>query len=81
MLRNSSFSVAATSLYLLVYLILLHVAVPLQLLLLMLTISPVLILWMVYTVLKHGVYTGRELEDDEEWGYEDRKKENMGVFF
>lgn len=81
MFRSSSFSVAATSLYLLVYLILLHVAVPLQLLLLMLTISPVLILWMVYTVLKHGVYTGRELEDDEEWGYEDRKKENLGVFF
>jgi len=81
MFRSSSFSIAATSIYLLVYLILLNLTVPLELVLLMLTFSPVLILWMVYMVLKYGHYTGRELEDDEEWGYEDRKKEDLGIFY
>lgn len=42
--------------------------------------SPFLIIWMVYTVLRYGEYTGRELEDDEEWGYEDKSREDLGIF-
>lgn len=81
MLRKSSFSIAATSLYLLAYIIVLHTSGSLPFMLLMLAFSPVLMVWMVYLILKYGVYSSRELEDGEEWGYEDRKKEDLGIFF
>lgn len=41
---------------------------------------PPLMLWLVYTVLRHGKYDGKELQEDEEWGYEDKKKEDLGMF-
>lgn len=42
-------------------------------------ISPFLIVWMVYIVLRKGSYDGKEL-GDEEFGYCDRDKNKMGVF-
>jgi hypothetical protein len=81
MFRKPAFSITLTSIYLLVYLILLQVAVPLQLMLLLLAVSPFLLLWMFYTVLRYGKYTGTELKDDQEWGYEDRSKGDLATFF
>jgi hypothetical protein len=34
---------------------------------------------MVYNVIRYGKYTGRELKEDEEWGYENWWKES-GAF-
>jgi len=34
---------------------------------------------MAYVIIRYGRYTGRELKDNEEWGYEDRKKEDLGI--
>ena len=36
-------------------------------------LSPLFIGWMVVSVLRNGTYKGRELQDDEEWGYSDRQ--------
>lgn len=35
---------------------------------------------MVYSVLKYGKYSGKELAEDEEWGYEDTNKEELDTF-
>lgn len=72
MLKNSSFSITAVTVYLVVYCILLRIESTQSIGVLMFVISPFLLIWMVYTILKYGVYTGRELAEDEEYGYEDR---------
>lgn len=72
MLTNSTFSVITVTVYLLLYCILLQIEHTQWLAVYMFLLSPVLIIWMVYTVLKYGVYTGRELREDEEYGYQDR---------
>ncbi|UPK68553.1 hypothetical protein [Chitinophaga filiformis] len=72
MLTNSTFSVIAVTVYLLVYCILLQIEHTQWIAVYMFIVSPFLVVWMVYTVLKYGVYTGRELAEDEEYGYQDR---------
>ncbi len=46
----------------------------------LLAIGPVLLIWVVYNVIRHGKYEGKELEPGEEWGYADKKKEELGIF-
>jgi len=72
MLANSTFSVITVTVYLLLYCILLQIEYTQWLAVYMFLLSPVLVIWMVYTVLKYGVYKGRELAEDEEYGYQDR---------
>ncbi|HEY1025521.1 MAG TPA: hypothetical protein VGE26_10175, partial [Sphingobacteriaceae bacterium] len=78
---KSSFSIAFVSIYLLIYLVLFNLDVPVYILFGMYLFSPFLVIWMVYTVIRYGIYTGRGLMDDEEWGYEDKKREDIGTFF
>lgn len=42
--------------------------------------SPFLLGWMVYSVIRYGIFKGDELEKDEEYGYADKKKEELGIF-
>ena len=42
--------------------------------------SPFLIIWMIYAVLRFGKSSGKSLEKDEEWGYADKEKNDVGVF-
>ncbi|SDH16080.1 hypothetical protein [Chitinophaga filiformis] len=72
MLANSTFSVITVTVYLLLYCILLQIEYTQWLAVYMFLLSPVLVIWMVYTVLKYGVYKGRKLAEDEEYGYQDR---------
>lgn len=44
------------------------------------TLSPFLICWMVYSVIRFGKYKGRELIKDEEWGYADKSKDELKTF-
>lgn len=44
------------------------------------SIGPFLMVWMVYSVLKYGNYKGSELAKEEEWGYADKKKEDLKTF-
>ena len=43
-------------------------------------ISPLLMIWLVLAIIKKGNYTGRDLDSDEHWGYQDRDSETMGTF-
>lgn len=40
------------------------------------SISPLLIIWMVYVVLKHGEYNREELKEGQEFGYLDKPSLN-----
>lgn len=44
------------------------------------SIGPVLIVWMVYSVLKYGHSTAADLQESEEWGYADKKKDELRTF-
>ena len=65
------------SVYLLIYCQLLWFESTQSIALLMLAFSPVMIIWMVYMVIRHGTYKGRELGKNE-YGYSDRPKEDPG---
>lgn len=43
-------------------------------------LSPFLVIWMVYRIIRYDKYTGRELNEEEEWGYADKNKEELNVF-
>jgi len=64
--------------YLIVYIILLHFETTADYAIIMSLFSPLLICWMVYSVLRHGKYDGPEL-GDEEFGYRDKKKNDLGI--
>jgi hypothetical protein len=78
MLRKPSFAVTLTSVILFVYCLLIIRNSPLAYFIF--SISPFLVLWTVYTVIRFGIFKGKELNNDEEWGYEDKNKEELGVF-
>jgi hypothetical protein len=67
------------TLYLLSYCILLHFENTKPIALVMLGFAPLLLVAMVYTVLKHGKYTGPGLGNDE-FGYLDKNKNDLGTF-
>lgn len=72
-------AVITGTLYLLCYCILLHFEKTKPIALVMLGIAPFILVWMVYTVLKRGKYNGPDL-GDEEFGYQDKNKEDLGIF-
>jgi hypothetical protein len=72
MLKNVSFSIIFATVYLLVYCILLSVEQMQWLAVGMFIASPFVLCRMVYVILKYGRYTGRELAEGEEFGYQDR---------
>jgi uncharacterized protein YacL len=71
-MKNYQFSTAFVTLYLIVYTIMLRLEVSLNVSLFMFSISPLLVIWMAYTILKYGRYNGRELNENEEYGYQDK---------
>lgn len=79
MIKRTSVAVGTVSLILVVYCILINFNAPLKLVYFIFSISPILVIWMVYTVLRHGSYNGNELQADEEWGYQDVSKDELGV--
>ena len=45
----------------------------------MFSLFPIIIIWVTLTIIKFSSYEGREL-NDEEWGYQDKEKEDLGRF-
>lgn len=68
------------SLYLLLYCLLLQVKAAESIAMLMFFFSPLIVGWMVFVVIRHGVYAGHTFSDTEEWGYQDRNKDELGMF-
>jgi hypothetical protein len=72
-------AVLTGTLYLICYCVLLHFESTKPIALVMLGLAPIILVWMVYTVLKHGKYSGPELGKDE-FGYADKTKDELGIF-
>jgi hypothetical protein len=79
MWRNDVFSIGLISFYLFAYCTLLQFESTIIYAMAMLLCSPLLICWMVFTVLKFGKYNGAELEGDE-FGYQDKKRKSWEYF-
>ena len=79
MTRKPIFAVVVVSLILLAYcaLILFNLSLPVAYFIF--SISPLLLAWVAYTIIRFGVYKGREFKSDEEWGYQDNKKEDLDI--
>ncbi|MBO9703391.1 MAG: hypothetical protein J7604_24495 [Sporocytophaga sp.] len=70
-MKNYKLSVIFVTLYLFVFTVLSRMDIELEIMLSLFSLSPFLILWMVYSVLKYGKHSGKAL-NEREWGYEDR---------
>jgi len=79
MFKKPSFVVAIVTGVLLSYCILIGFNLSLSLAYFIFGSSPFLLLWMTYTIIRYGTYDGKNLEEDEEWGYQDKNKEELGV--
>ena len=77
MLHKPNFVVTINSIILVVYCLLLSRNSPIAYFIF--GISPFLILWTAYTIIRFGIFRSKELEEDEEWGYCDKNKEELGV--
>lgn len=81
MFKNSVFAISVVSVYLLIYVVLFQTGMPFKVLLLMYLFSPFLVMWMVITVLRDDRHDDGELAEGHEWGYRDKKREDLGTFF
>jgi hypothetical protein len=43
-------------------------------------LSPLFMIWMAFSILHFGKYCGEDLSADDEFGYADKSKEELGVF-
>lgn len=66
--------------YLVLYAALFQAGLNITILSLLFLFSPLVIIWVVYTVLKGDSPQYPELKDDEEWGYADVSKDHLGMF-
>lgn len=72
-MRNPYFSATFATIYVVLYYVLFLTGASEQTITIMFAFSPLIMLWMVVTILKHGKFTGRELNENEEWGYQDKQ--------
>jgi hypothetical protein len=76
MLRNPKFAVVFVSVYLALYYMFFFAGFD-NIITFMFVFSPIVVIWMVITILKRGKYKGTELNQNEEWGYEDKSREEL----
>ena len=69
MVKKPSFAVATVSIILLIYCILINFNIALPVAYFIFSISPLLLVWVAYTIIRFGTYRGKEFNTDEEWGY------------
>jgi len=80
MFRKPRFAVIVVSAVLAGYCALIGLGLYLPIACFIFAISPFLIAWMAFSIIKYGSYPGKELKENEEWGYQDMDKEKLGVF-
>ncbi|MBL7763772.1 MAG: hypothetical protein JNL23_10145 [Chitinophagaceae bacterium] len=79
MLRNDKFVAGLFTIYMLVYVSLLQGEGTRDYAFLMLLFSPLLFACMLFVILKYGKFSGQELGDNE-FGYQDKTKDELDVF-
>jgi hypothetical protein len=77
MLTKPVFAVTVVSVVLFIYSILILLNSPIAYFIF--SVSPILLIWVSYIIIRFGMFKGKELKADEEWGYEDRDKEELGL--
>jgi len=77
--RSVSFPVILVTIVLIVYAVLLATGWSTVLAATLFFLSPFLVIWMVYRVIRHDSYDGKGL-NGEEWGYADKKKDELNMF-
>jgi hypothetical protein len=78
MLKNPGFAVVTGSIYLLFYCICIGVESLHHYLWYLFALYPIMLVWVIYTIIRNGKYDGTEL-NEEEWGYQDWKKDELGI--
>ena len=73
MLRKPAFATAFVTAYLVLYYILFYAGASEDIITTLFALSPFLVIWMAIVILKRGKYTGAELNENEEWGYQDKE--------
>jgi len=76
-MKKYQWAILMATMYLLIYVVLFDTGASLQVLSAMFVLSPIPVLIMVYQILRYANYTGKELEEGEEYGYADKKKEDL----
>jgi hypothetical protein len=79
MLKNPRISVIMGSIYLIVYCICLSSDSLYSIAWFLFVFYPLLLAWVIFTILRPGPYQVTELNDDE-FGYSDRQKDQLGIF-
>jgi len=77
MLKKPGVAVAVVSAVLLCYCVLINFDSTVQFAYIIFGISPFLVLWMAYCILRYDKFEGRELAEDEEWRYADKNKDEL----
>jgi hypothetical protein len=72
-MKHEFVAISIVSLILVAYTLCAAFGIFLGLVMLTVSVSPLLVIWMVWVVLKHGTFEGRELLENEEYGYADRQ--------
>lgn len=80
MFRKHFFPVLIVSGILFIYCLVIYLNILIPVAFLIFTVSPILLIWMVYMTIRYGSYHGKELDEGEEWGYQDKKKDELGIF-
>jgi hypothetical protein len=78
--KHESIPVITVSAVLLIYCSLIAAKIAPLAILIIYTLSPFLLFWMIYKVIRHGSFKGKELSENEDWGYADTSKEDLGAF-
>jgi hypothetical protein len=78
MFRKPMFAVITVSVVLIAHCVLLNTNAPRSISYFIFSISPFLLIWLAYTVLRFGTYHGTGL-GEEEWGYQDKSKGELSV--
>lgn len=72
MLKHPAISTLFATVYLLVYILLLQMEAVPNISLILFFFSPIVLIALAYSIIRYGKYDGRELMEDEHWGYQDR---------
>jgi len=73
-------SILFTSIYLLLYIILINIGIPLLFAGLLAIIWQFTLLWMIYCILKDDKIKYPQFNDGTEWGYADKNSNKLGMF-
>lgn len=72
MLKHPFIVTLFATVYLLVYVVLLQFNLASDLTWILFFFSPVLLVSLAYSIIRYGTYSGKELNENQEWGYSDR---------